>query len=268
VLAAAALTLFFAWHTWPAADVSESVPAPTPGVAQKSDRASELPALRAELRQEIESRERLERDVSRLQARIDILDSQTSGLERGVSARSEAEEAGETQAKAPSRRIAFDSSALLAGGVDRDETAALRELWEDAQLERMYLTDEAEREGWAGTARHRQELRALETTLREELSLEDYDRYLYASGKKNRARVVDVISRSPGALAVFAVGDIILSYDGKRVFNVEEVRKLSSAGRRGDSVSVEVTRGDSTTVLDIPQGPIGLMLMPDSEPPR
>jgi hypothetical protein len=270
LLAGLLLTLFFTWLIWPAPESSERA-SPTAGAGDGTagaSQASELRALRAELELEIASRERLEREVSRLQARIDTLDSQTAELEQAAIPRDEGEQVGETRAQDASQRRAFDSSALVASGIDPEEAESLRALWEEVQLERMYLTDEAEREGWAGTARHRQELRALETGLREELSPEVYDRYLYATGKKNRSQVVDVISHSPGERAGFRVGDTILSYDGQRVFSVEEVRKLSSSGLRGEMVSIEVARGDSTTVLQVPRGPIGLMLMPHAEPPR
>ncbi|MBW2497079.1 MAG: PDZ domain-containing protein, partial [Deltaproteobacteria bacterium] len=200
--------------------------------------------------------------------RVDTLDSQTAELEQVASAIDEGEPADETGVQDVSQRRAFDINSLVASGIDREEADSLRALWEEVQLARMYLTDEAEREGWSGTARHRQELRALETGLREELSPEIYDRYLYATGKKNRARVVDVIGRSPGERAGFAMGDTILSYDGQRVFSVDEVRKLSSSGRPGEVVRIEVARGDSTAVLEVPRGPIGLMLMPHAEPPR
>jgi hypothetical protein len=268
VLGGVLLTCFITWLTWPVSEPSKPVALNTNGQRDETNHAAELQAIRIELTREIESRERLEREVSRLQTRLDLLDSQTAELEQAAGSLSERDPVGDAEAPDFGQRRAFDSAALVASGVDPDEARSLRALWEEIQLERMYLTDEAEREGWAGTARHRQELRALETDLRQELGPEIYDRYLYATGKKNRARVVDVIGRSPGETAGFAVGDAILSYDGNRVFSVEELRKLSSSGRRGEMVRIEVARGSSTIVLDVPRGPIGLMLMPHAEPPR
>jgi hypothetical protein len=270
VLGVVALTLFFVWVAWPSADRAEPEPLPTDSAADAIggiDSAA-LSTLRAELRQEIEARERLERDVSRLQARLEMLGAEAAGLELAADAQSEGSEEAETHAERSARRRAFDRDALVAGGVDAEEAESLRAAWEDMQMEKIYLNDQAAREGWAGTARHREELRALNTGMREELSPESYDRYLYATGGHNRARVVDVIDRSNGASAGFAVGDAILSYDGQRVFNPDELRKMASSGRSGESVRVEVARGSSTTIIDIPRGPIGLMLMPDRQPPN
>jgi hypothetical protein len=263
------LTLFFVWLTWPSSDPAASSPAKTdPSSSYGELDTSDLLVLRSELRQEIEARERLEREVSMLQARIDMLDTQTGELEHVTTPADEEDGAISAGGPRPAHRPAFDERALLDASIDPSEAERLRALWESVQMERIYLRDQAEREGWAGTARYRRELRALDASIREELSPSDYDRYLYATGKKNRARVVDVIGQSAGAHAGFSVGDRILSYDGERIFNVDELRKLSSSGDRDQTVRVEVARGNSTTVLDVPRGPIGLLLMPHHEAPR
>jgi hypothetical protein len=265
-----ALTLFFIWLAWPSAKRPEAVLEPADGARREIANASpsDLSALRAELRVEIDARQRLERDVSLLQARIEMLDAKAAGLELAATPKGDEEDESAAPRQLASQRRAFDQGALRAGGVDPDEAESLREAWEDLQMEKIYLNDEAAREGWAGTARHRQELRALNEGIREQLSPESYDRYLYATGGHNRARVVDVIDRSNGAAAGFAIGDRILSYDGQRVFNPDELRKLTASGRSGESVRVEVARGESTATIDIPRGPIGLMLMPDRESPN
>jgi len=270
VVGGVSLTLFFIWLAWPTADRAESAHAQVDRAATDTGAAdsSELFALRAELRQEIDARQRLERDVSLLQARIEMLDAKAAGLELAGTPEGDEDEESAASGQRNAQRRSFDQGALLAGGVDPDEAESLRAAWEDLQMEKIYLNDQAAREGWAGTARHRQELRALNEGLREQLSLESYDRYLYATGGHNRARVVDVIDRSNGAAAGFAIGDRILSYDGQRVFNPDDLRKLAASGRSGESVRVEVARGKSTTTIDIPRGPIGLMLMPDREAPN
>jgi len=270
VVGGVALTLFFIWLAWPTADRPDSLIDATHGDTNgiANAKPSDLAALRAELTREIDARQRLERDVSLLHARIEMLDAKAAELELAAAheADDDDDEGAAPRQRAVQRR-AFDEGALVAGGIDPGEAESLRSAWEDLQMEKIYLNDQAAREGWAGTARHREELRALNEGLREQLSPESYDRYLYATGGHNRARVVDVIDRSTGAAAGFAIGDRILSYDGQRVFNPEELRKLASSGRSGESVRVEVARGDTTTTIDIPRGPIGLMLMPDRQPP-
>ena len=54
-------------------------------------------------------------------------------------------------------------------------------------------------------------------------------------------------------------GDVILSYDGERVFTFNEVRARSYRGSVGETVLVEVRRIDGTIdQLTIPRGPLGV----------
>jgi hypothetical protein len=266
-LGGATLVLFVVWIAWPSSDSAERAPSPTYSATHDAGGASDFVELRATLTKEIEARELLEYEVSLLRARLGMLDSETAGSEQAATSNGESDQADESPAQGPSPGGVFNSGSLLAHGIDPDDAASLRAVWEDVQMDKIHLSDQAVREGWHGTAQYQEELRALDADLREELSVEAYDGYLYATGKKNRTRVRDVIARSPGALAGFVIGDTILSYDGERIFNVEALRKLVGSGRRGETVRVEVWRGDSTAVVDVPRGPLGLMLVPHRQPP-
>ena len=219
---------------------------------------AEMAALRMALDREIEARERLALELESLRAQIDGSD-RTAGDPRAADAQS--------AAGGGAQRPMFDRDALVAAGIDPRAAQDLRGRWEGVEMEKIRLGDRARREGWAGTAQHGQELRALDDELRQELSQAEYDRYLYATGKANRARVTDVIGRSPADDAGFEPGDTFLSYDGDRVFSIEEIRDRATRSRPGDPIRVEVLRDGERLSLNVPGGPLGLMLAPERQAP-
>jgi len=94
--------------------------------------------------------------------------------------------------------------------------------------------------------------------LREELGDDNvYDRLLYATGRQNRVAVIDVMRNSPAEQYGLQAGDVVLSYDGRRVFSARELQKATAAGEAGIMVLVEVERDGSRVNLYLPRGPIG-----------
>ena len=98
-----------------------------------------------------------------------------------------------------------------------------------------------------------------ERTLRAELGDADYARYLAATGRPTSVGVRDVLASSPAEVSGLAPGDEIVSYDGKRVFDMRELNALTLEGRAGESVVVEVRREGRTMQLVMPRGPIGIL---------
>jgi hypothetical protein len=95
--------------------------------------------------------------------------------------------------------------------------------------------------------------------LRNELGDDTYDRYLFASGRPNRVRVRGVMEGSAAEMAGLNGGDIVISYGSKRVFNFDDLRRLSYQGQPGESVVMEVRGADgSISQLVMPRGPLGL----------
>ena len=95
--------------------------------------------------------------------------------------------------------------------------------------------------------------------LRSELGDDAYDRYLYASGRPNRVRVRRVMTGSAAAQAGITEGDVLLSYDGERLFRFDDLRAASYRGEPGDMVLMEVRRADGTVAqMVIPRGPMGI----------
>lgn len=120
------------------------------------------------------------------------------------------------------------------------------------QLEAQY---EAARSGDA--ARARQAL-PVDQTLRAELGDSEYERYLEAIGRPTRINVRDVLTGSPAEQVGLRRGDEIVSYGGRRVFDMEDLNRLTLEGRPGDAVVVEVLRDGQPMQLYLPRGPVGI----------
>jgi PDZ domain len=239
-------------------DLAHTQPSPAqPSDRPTSESGAEIAALRMALDREVEAREQLAREVASLREQIDS--DTTPGRESDASA------------PAPDRdaqRSRFDAGSLIAAGMASADAQELRSRWESTELDKIRLIDRATREGWLGTAQYQQQMQALEGDLRAGLSEADYDRYLYATGRNNRARITDVLANSPGEAAGLRAGDTILSYGGKRVFSIEELRELATTSRPGESIPVEALQDGAVVRLFVPGGPIGVMLEPEHQAPR
>lgn len=241
-------------------DLAHQQPSPAqPGNRPISESDAEIAALRMALDREVEAREQLAREVASLREQIDS--GTTPGRESDASAPGAAPDRD-------ARRSRFDASSLVAAGMASADAQELRSRWESTELDKIRLIDRATREGWLGTAQYQQQMQALEGDLRAGLNEADYDRYLYATGRNNRARITDVLANSPGEAAGLRAGDTILSYGGKRVFSIEELRELATTSRPGQSIPVEALQNGAVVRLFVPGGPIGVMLEPEHQAPR
>lgn len=94
-------------------------------------------------------------------------------------------------------------------------------------------------------------------TLRTELGDQDYERFLIARGVPTSVHIMRVLASSPADRAGMRQGDEIFYYDGKRVFNVQELNELTLDGPRGEPVVLDVRRDGQNFRLVLPRGPIG-----------
>ena len=95
--------------------------------------------------------------------------------------------------------------------------------------------------------------------LRTELGDDAYDRYLFANGSPNRVRVRRVLPGSAAEQVGLAEGDVLVSYDGERLFDFEDLRAASYRGEPGAMAIMEVRRADGTVgQVSIPRGPMGI----------
>ena len=107
----------------------------------------------------------------------------------------------------------------------------------------------------------------LDQAFRDELKDDDYDRYLYALGRKNRVRVDEVLEGSLASEAGLRRGDVILSYGDTRLFGSIDLLLASSQGLPGESVPVEILRNGRRQTVYISRGPVGAMTKADRGAP-
>jgi membrane-associated protease RseP (regulator of RpoE activity) len=239
----------------------------------------EIASLRAQLEEERRARESLEARVAALEAALG-----ERGREAAGAADASALGARPAPAVAPSPEPAggrgaaargpgtpwFDEGRLLAAGLSEREASDLRRLYEEVALERLYVRDQAAREGWA-RERVAEANAALDQRLaavRDDYGEEAYDWMLYAADQSNRVAVQAVLGDSPAASAGIEAGDVLLRYDGERVFSASELVRATMAGRQGESVDVEVMRGGELRRTTVPRGPLGVTLAPKRVAPE
>jgi hypothetical protein len=168
----------------------------------------------------------------------------------------------------PGGKLWFDAPALQEQGVSAQETDRLQKLFEESELQLLYLRDRATREGWAGTPRFLQEMYALRSALRESVGDETYDWLLYATQRTNRVAVVSVLSTGPAAQAGIQAGDLILRYDGRAIFKGPALQQATTQGEAGRSIPVDVQGPDGTVRrVTVPSGPLGIQLGEQRRPP-
>ncbi len=162
----------------------------------------------------------------------------------------------------------FDSQALLTHGVSAPDAARLEALFEESELQLLYLRDQAMREGWADTPRHMQALYEQRSNLRETAGDENFDWLLYATGRTNRVAARSVLATGPAARAGLRSGDLILRYDGRTLFRGSELQRLTSQGEAGRLVPMDVlSKGGQVRSLTVPSGPLGIQLVDVRHPP-
>jgi len=164
----------------------------------------------------------------------------------------------------------FNEQALVVAGIDPTKADYLKNLYEDAEMEKLYLRDQATREGWMGTERFQtamNELNKRTESVRPELDDKEYDAYLYAAGKANRVIVSSILNNSPANQSGILPGDSILKYDNKRIYSWTDLTSATQQGTPDAMVSLTIERNGQQQQLYIPRGPLGVRLTTDSIAP-
>ena len=232
----------------------------------------ELVALRARVDEEREARGRLEAQLARLEADLAAL-REGSAIGEGDVAPDPAPP-GEAAAPAagdeapadaePSPGLAwFDPRRLASAGLPERDVDELHRLYEDVELQRLYLQNQAQRERWPRD-RLATEVAALDERLlsvRQDYGEDAYDWFLYAAGRPNRVVVEGVLGGSAAAEAGIRTGDAIVRYDGERIFKPPTLIRGTLAGTLNETVEVEIERADGTrATVTLPRGPVGVRL--------
>ena len=217
----------------------------------------DLTELQRSLQDEIRARRALEKKLDRLVRRVAEM-----GAAMEASAGTVAADDAATNDSEVAGQGWFDEQALIEGGMDSVQASQLKAFFEQLEMERLYLRDQAAREGW-DRARLRDEFRQLddkEESLRDQLGESAYDAYLYASGQSNRVAVTSVLASAPAGQAGIEAGDHILRYDNQRVYNWRDLRTATTSGDISDVVEIEVDRDGETLQFYLARGPLGIRM--------
>jgi C-terminal processing protease CtpA/Prc len=164
----------------------------------------------------------------------------------------------------------FNEQALMDAGIDQAKVSYIKSVFEQAEMDKLYVRDQATREGWIGSERFNDAMKEISdrtSALRSQLNDDEYDAYLYAAGRSNRVIVESVLSNSPASNAGIQAGDVILSYDNKRIYSWTDLTGATSEGAANTTVGVTVVRDNQQLQVYIPRGPMGIRLTTDSVAP-
>jgi hypothetical protein len=248
-------------------------------VGIESDTAA-IPELRAQIAEERSAREKLATKLERLESDLAALRDGRAPIDEAAAAAAVAPTDAAAAADPEAARLAddadpapghawFDERRLNGAGLTERDVAELKRVFDEVELERLYLQNQASRERWP-EGRLNAEMAALNdrvTELRASYGDETYDWFLYATNRPNRVVVEGVLGGSAAEEAGIRSGDVILSYDRERVFRPGPLVQGTLRGDLSDHVSVEVWRQGERITLTLPRGPLGVRLGRKTFPP-
>jgi hypothetical protein len=268
-IGAAAVALSGGLWFWTTRPASFAPSATTPVAAERD-------ALREELAAERDTRLGLEAEVAMLRL---LLDDFAGGARLAPSPGAAAPPATDptTATQSPpepmvantAEQLWFDSPALREHGISEQESARLERLFEESELQVLYLRDQSMREGWAGTPRFLQAMHDMRSSLRESVGDESFDWLLYATRRPNRVVVRAVLSTGPAAQAGIQAGDMIVRYDDRAIFKGRELQQATTKGEAGRIIGVDLISGSGQLRrVTVPSGPLGLQFAEERHPPQ
>jgi hypothetical protein len=161
--------------------------------------------------------------------------------------------------------------ALAEVGVSAQALDHYRGRYDELAERTAQVHHDAAREGWLNTPRFREEMDEIEAdrlAVRDEIGDEAYDLLLFATGQTNRVQVNSVDQPQSGAVGALQSGDIIVSYDGVRIFSPAGLAIEMAAGTPGQSVRVDILRQGKPMQIDVPDGVLPIGMEVAQEPPE
>lgn len=237
----------------------------TPSTMQPSNEGTQAPALDAltqQLQEEILARKTLQKEVATLSKKVASL----ATAKNNIPVTDETEtvtHTGESAADSTGGNTWFDQQALIDVGMTKSEAEQLKTQFEKLELEKLYLRDQAIREGWTGGRRYREEFKKLEAksdSIKQNLGEDAYDAYLFASKQQNRIAVQSVLSSSAADKAGMLSGDQVIRYNGERIYNGQDLRNATTQGDLTETVPIEILRDDKPMELYVQRGPLGIRM--------
>jgi hypothetical protein len=220
-----------------------------------------LRALETALEDERHERERLAGLVADLEQRWS---EQAQAGATGALADEGGEDSPAPTVEAVRERFAFGERRLdeanqlerfVDAGLAPDRAQWIVDRTNELRMEILQGRYDAQRDGAAPGARPRLDVN---DTLRAELGDADYEKYLTAMRRPTQVGVGSVLASSPAEQAGLKAGDQIVSYDGARVFDMQDLTELTFEGQPGETVVVEIERDGLPMQVYLPRGPIGI----------
>lgn len=145
---------------------------------------------------------------------------------------------------------------LVAGGFTEERASQILEYEDEVRMAALQAEYDARRNGesfnpWESASDY-------QAGLRDRLGDAEYEKYLTAQGGQASVTVREVIRSSPANRAGLKPGDRILSYDGKRVFGMNDLKSFAFSGDPGEDVIVDIERNGQRMQLVLPRGPLGI----------
>lgn len=195
-----------------------------------------------------------------LERRLDELVSQNSRLtEQAISQPSEPD-TFEQSPQQQDERVPIDAGVeqiqrLVEEGIDERDATEIVRLSEEYEMQWLQARYQARQSGQPANGNLRAELAQ---RFRENLGEENYEKYLRSVGQTTSVVIRNVLESSPAQSAGLQSGDEIISYDGRRVYNILELNQLTQLSSETGSVRVELIRNGLPVTVILPQGPIGI----------
>ncbi|MFK8032449.1 MAG: PDZ domain-containing protein [Gammaproteobacteria bacterium] len=233
---------------------SDSFARPEPPALQVIDE------LRDELERAQQERDDLRNQLEALSVRLSALDKQPVAdlPNRNADAQRAKERASRRRGSG-----ALTVAALTEAGISERDASSIKSRLDELAMQRLYLRDQAQREGWLGKEEYRSQIRQLNDTqnnLPQEIGEDNYSRYLYAMGRPNQVNVQSVIENSPAYNAGMQTGDRLVSYDSQSVYDARNIRQGTRRGTAGEMVPMVVMRNGQRVELYVPRGPLGITM--------
>jgi C-terminal processing protease CtpA/Prc len=252
-----------AWTTMEATPPATPVD-PVAGFDADAPLEARIAALEQAISSERDARLVLEEQLHGLYAELERFDSpEMDELLRTLAESSEAREQARAQQAVRRERGSrmqdmeeMRVGRLVAGGFTESRAQKILEFEDEARMAALQAEYEARRDGeefdpWARAV-------DFQAVLRERLGDAEYEKYLTAQGSQASITVREVIGSSPANQAGLRPGDRILSYDGKRVFGMNDLKSLAFSGDPGEDIIVDIERNGQRMQLVLPRGPLGI----------
>lgn len=228
-----------------------------PGADHSTADITELNRL---LQKEISARQVLEQKVETLSRQMADIGSDSQPTESTTL--SEQEDDDDLADEPVSNQDWFNEQALINSGIDSSQARELKIYFEQLEMQRLFLRDQSIRENW-NSEKLRGEMQALqsqEDELKNQLSEDAYDAYLYASGRPNRVAVTSVLENAQAGIAGIVSGDHIIRYDNQRIYNWRDLQQATASGSISDTVALEVEREGKSMQFYLTRGPLGIRM--------